>query len=64
MMALCPLERETIPEAFSKYMTYSTANIVLENQTLRWCTLKTRATSSRATLGKGGQGKSFGQKGD
>lgn len=27
-----------MPEAFYKYMTYSTANIVLENQTLRWST--------------------------
>lgn len=28
----------TMPEAFYKYMTHSTANIVLENQTLRWST--------------------------
>ncbi|WP_218726509.1 DUF2971 domain-containing protein [Pseudomonas sp. D1HM] len=27
-----------MPEAFYKYMTHSTANIVLENQTLRWST--------------------------
>lgn len=27
-----------MPEAFYKYMTYSTAKIVLENQTLRWST--------------------------
>lgn len=27
-----------MPEVFYKYMTYSTANIVLENQTLRWST--------------------------
>lgn len=27
-----------MPEAFYKYMTYSTANIVLANQTLRWST--------------------------
>lgn len=27
-----------MPEAFYKYMTYSTANIVLENKTLRWST--------------------------
>jgi hypothetical protein len=27
-----------MPEAFYKYMTYSTANIVLTNQTLRWST--------------------------
>jgi hypothetical protein len=27
-----------MPEAFYKYMTYSTANIVLENQTVRWST--------------------------
>lgn len=37
-MPINPLERETMPEAFYKYMTYSTANIVLENQTLRWST--------------------------
>jgi len=27
-----------MPDAFYKYMTYSTANIVLENQSLRWST--------------------------
>jgi hypothetical protein len=27
-----------MPDAFYKYMTYGTANIVLENQTLRWST--------------------------
>ncbi|MBC3272594.1 DUF2971 domain-containing protein [Pseudomonas sp. SWRI81] len=27
-----------MPDAFFKYMTYSTANIVLDNQTLRWST--------------------------
>ncbi|MDX9664253.1 DUF2971 domain-containing protein [Pseudomonas sp. P5_152] len=37
-MPISPLERMTMPEAFYKYMTHSTANIVLENQTLRWST--------------------------
>ncbi|WP_285430021.1 DUF2971 domain-containing protein [Pseudomonas sp. fls2-241-R2A-110] len=35
---ISPLEHRAIPEAFYKYMTYSTANIVIKNQTLRWST--------------------------
>lgn len=37
-MSLNPSEPETMPKAFYKYMTYNTAKIVLENQTLRWTT--------------------------
>jgi hypothetical protein len=37
-MPIAPSEIITMPEAFYKYMTYNTASIVLENQTLRWST--------------------------
>ena len=38
IMPPSPSESETMSKAFYKYMTYNTAKIVLENQTLRWTT--------------------------
>lgn len=36
--SVAPSETVTMAKAFYKYMTFNTANIILENQTLRWST--------------------------